>query len=65
MRTRRDDIRALGTASSIIELCDGQWFCELPKSYELWGVPYGRPIRLKRWDRKRILWVFLRQEPCS
>ena len=57
MRERRDDIKAIETATTIVELGPGQWFCELPKSYELWGIVDGLERRIKRWDKRRILWV--------
>ena len=59
-RIIRRDVKALGTAKSWYEPLMGQYFCELPKSWELW---LDEPrLRLKRWDKKRIFWVILKGE---
>jgi hypothetical protein len=58
MRIRRDDIKAIGTATTVIEADTGQWFCELPKSYELWGIVDGLERCIKRWDKRRVFWIF-------
>ena len=60
MRKTRLDVKAIGTARSIYEPWEGQFFCELPKSWELW---LEKPLmRLRRWDKRRVYWIYLRKE---
>ena len=57
-REERREIISISTATKIIELSEGQYFCTTPKAYELWQE---EPLRfLKRWDRRRVFFVWER-----
>ena len=60
MRKTRFDVKAIRTARAFHEIDEGQYFCELPKSWELWQYHPARCI--KRWDKRRVYWVYLRKE---
>ena len=61
-RQVRNDVEALAMATKTICLGDEQFFCELPRSWELWG-PVGELLhRLRRWPKDRILFVFTKEE---
>lgn len=55
-RTRHPEIRAIRTATQIIELCEGQVFYRTPKAYEVWQEqPSLR--RLARYPLSRVYWI--------
>ena len=62
-RQRREarDIIAISTLTKRIQLYEGQYFCETPKAYEIWGpIEGGRPdlaLCIKRFPKKHIYWV--------
>jgi hypothetical protein len=59
-RHSRQDIRALRTANLIVELGEGQMFCETPKAWEVWDKD---PLRMvKRIPGKSVLFVYTQDE---
>ena len=60
MRKKRDDIRAISTATRFYEPIMGQCFYETPKAYELWLI--DPLMRLRRWDKKRVYWIILKED---
>ena len=58
MRQIKENVEALALATKTVGLSEGQYFCELPKSWELWGLIGELPYRLRRWPKNRILFVF-------
>jgi len=58
-RVERRDVTEIHSTRYVYE-ADREWnqyFCETPKAWELWGPTLdknGLPIRLKRWEKKRI-----------
>ena len=60
MRQIRENVEALALATKTVGLGDKQYFCELPKSWELWGTIGELPYRLRRWPKDRILFVLER-----
>ena len=68
MRTIRPDIRSITTYKPTrIELAENQYFCETPKTYELFDKSldpdFGKPTKpgvqllglmIKRWPKSRI-----------
>jgi len=59
-RIARWDVQAISTKTKIHERSEGQYFCETPKAWEL--VQIHPPMKLKRWDKKRVYWVIPRKE---
>ncbi len=55
MSEARDNIEALRTADKVIELDENQFFCETPKTYEIW---HDEPlVRIKVIRKSSVLWV--------
>lgn len=60
IRTERRDVAAVLTANNTAyRLTDGQFFCETPKSWEIWHTdPKTKLIyRVYRIARSRVMWV--------
>lgn len=58
-RTPRPEVKAISTATRIIELAEGQMFYTTPKAWEIWQERPGELLRrIKRFDRKNIYWIF-------
>ena len=53
MRIERRNVVALQSAKLVYELNPGQYFCEMPKAWEIWD----ESGLVKRIPRHRIFWV--------
>jgi hypothetical protein len=53
-------VAGIATSTMIVGLDDGQCFYVTPKAIELWQEEPLR--RIRRWPRKRILWLLPAQE---
>ncbi|MHC1724735.1 MAG: hypothetical protein AB9866_01725 [Syntrophobacteraceae bacterium] len=64
MRKRIDNVQCLLTATSNILLREGQYFCRLNNSWEIWGRKgnTGTVRCLNRIPDKQVLWVIKKPE---
>ena len=56
MRKERKDLKTISSATLNYTLMEDQYFCELPKSYEIW-VEKPLPGRVVRIPKSRIIWI--------
>ena len=57
MRTIKDNIKSIRTAMRIYTIGKGQYFCETPKSFEIWSENEYLPRRILRIDKRKVYFV--------